>query len=329
MTCKKIAPVRLSQIDQEDLTYRISTPRPLKGLIDSIRQIGLINSPILMPVDNSGYRIVSGFCRIAACRQLGWSEVFAHILFPDITPITILGLAIADNAQHRELNLVEQATAVEKLRPYFADNTEMSAYAANLGLTLNHALVDRLHRLNRLSDSIKARIISNVIPLTIALELEKLEPPAAEEFAAFFDELRPTLNQQKEIFLLVKEIARAEDLSVEDVINKSPISEFRLDADMDRPQKLKKIRSYLKKRRYPKIHQFEAFYGESLKSLNLPDGIAFSAPANFEGSRFSMTLSFCSQAEFKVHMKWLSDLADNPSFIRLVNKHFDDSETLY
>lgn len=322
-------PVPLSSIDRKDLTYQISTPKPVSHTAQSISQVGLINPPILTPRENSGYRIVSGFRRVAACQSLAWPELTARILSSDMKRINILGLAIADNAQHRELNWIEQAKAIEKLSLYLDDDTDILHYLKKLGMQLNREFISRLRRLNNLSDSIKEGVISNTIPLTIALELEKLGPAAAEELSVLFDELRPTLNQQKEILVLAKEIARVEDRSIPDLIKAAPIGEIRADTELDRSQKLKNIRSSLKRRRYPGIHKFEAFFDRNLKALKLPREIGLFPPANFEGNRFSMTISFHSQAEFKAHVETLFRLADDPHFTAIVKKQIDDQETLY
>lgn len=321
--------VQICLIDQKDLTYQISTSKPVDCISQSISQIGLINPPILSPVGNSGYRIVSGFRRIAACKKLGWSELSARILPSDMEQINILGLAIADNVQHRELNLIEQAVAIEKLGLYLDDDTDIISYGKKIGLQLNRQFINRLRRLNKLSDSIKDRVISDTIPLTIALELDKLDAAAAEAVALFFDELRPTLNQQKEILLLVKELARVEDRSISDLIKTGSIGAIRGDMDLDRSQKLKRIRALLKKRRYPAIHHFEALFDRNLKALELPRDIDFSPPANFEGNRFSMTIFFHSLAEFKTHVGTLIRLADDPHFIEILKKQIDNQETLY
>ena len=325
----KLHSIRISQIDQKDGAYRISTPKSIKGLVASIRQIGVIHPPILMPLENSGYRIVAGFQRVAACQQLAWQNIQAHILSPDIKPLRVLGLAIADNAQHRELDLIERATAIEKLRHYFSSNAEIVTFANSLGLPLSRELMPRLIRLNGLTASIKARIASNVIPLTIALELETLNPSDAEVMSNFFDELRPSLNQQKDLFLLTKEIAKSEDESISDVLNRPKMLKILQDKDLERPHKLRKIRAYLKKLRYPTIQKFEDAFYRYLNSLDLPNEISFSAPPNFEGSRFSITLSFCTQAEFKAHLEKLRRLLENPKFLSIVNKRFEDQEALY
>ncbi|MDZ7830543.1 MAG: ParB/RepB/Spo0J family partition protein [Desulfobacterales bacterium] len=323
------ASVRLSLIDQGDNTYKISTRPSDSQLASSIKALGCLNPPILYPIKPAGYLIVSGFRRLAAAEQLGWSRIPARIMPSDIETYDIAGIAIADNAQHRELNLIEQARAVEKLAPFFSNTAELINFGKNLGLSLNQRLISRLKRLRRLSDSVQAQILSGAIPLTIALALEKLEPPAAEALADFFDGLRPTLNQQKEMLEWIQEIAGACDQSIPDVLKTTPIPEILADQDLDRPQKLKKVRNVLKERRYPTICRFEAVMEKNRKALNLPADIRLSAPAGLEDDRFSMTITFRSPLEFKERIEALSNMADDPRFTAIVDKQIDDQAPLY
>lgn len=323
------ASVPLSLIDQADEAYRISTRPCDSQLVTSMQAIGCINPPILFRFRESAYQIISGFRRLAAAERLGWTRIPARIILADTERADMVAIAIADNAQHRELNLIEQARAVEKLEPFFADTGELIAFGKHLGLSLNQRLISRLHRLRRLSDSIQAQIFSGAIPLTIALALEKLENRAAEELADFFDVLRPTLNQQKEILEWIQEIAGAEDQSIPELINAPPISEILVDRHLERPRKLKKIREALKRRRYPAICRYEAAMEKTRKAINLPADIRLAAPPDLEDDRFSVTVTFRSPLEFRARIEVLLNMADDPRFTSIVNKQIDDQAPLY
>jgi hypothetical protein len=324
-----IASVRLDRIDQADETYRISTNSSDPQLDASIKAIGFINPPVLMPLKTTAYRIVSGFKRIAAGERLGWTGIDSRILAPETEELWVLGAAIADNAQHRDLNPVEQALAVEKLSRCVNHDADLIDFGNKLGLSLNQKLVARLRLLRRLSDAIQARIISSAIPLTIALELEKLPQSSAEALADLFDTLRPTLNQQKEMLMWVQDIAGAEDRSIPEILEAATIPDILADTYTERPQKLKKVREALKRRRYPTICRFETVLEKNRKALNLPSDICLSAPENFEDNRFAMTISFRSLSEFKEHIDTLTRIADNPNFTAIVNKQIGNQEALY
>jgi len=322
-------PVPLSRIDREDKTYRISTAQPLAGLVESIRETGLINPPFLIPKGQSVYRIISGFHRLAACLELGWQEMPARVLPEDANPKNCLGHAIADNAQHRELNPIELARAVDRLGGFFDTSEAIASYGNQLGLSLSRELISRLKRVNRLSGTVKKRIAAGTISLSIALELEKLLPAEMEALSGLFHEIRPTLNHQKEMLSLAKDIARAENRGISDVLANAALQEIRLNPDFTRQQKVRGIRDWLQKRRYPRIQRYEALFARSLRALDLPPAFSLKVPANFEGTQFALMIHFHSPAEFQSHLEWLHHIADNPNFVDMINKRIDDSEPIY
>ncbi|MFO7839673.1 MAG: ParB N-terminal domain-containing protein [Desulfosalsimonadaceae bacterium] len=324
----RCAAVGLDQIDVADAACRISIERPIDGLAESIDQIGLLNPPFLVPFQ-SNYRIVSGFHRIRACLKLGRKTTDARLLPANAREIEILSLAIADNAQHRELHLIEQARAIACLNPFFPDAGGLAAFAKKLGLSVNKALVSRLLRINRLPGFMQNRILSGAISMTIALELESLHQEGAEALSRLFEEIRPSLNEQKEILALVKDIAGAEERSVADVVNKGAVAEIRRDQSCNRKQKTARIRSLLRKRRYPAISRFEALFAEKLRSLNLPEKMDFKPPPGFEGEEFGIHFTFQSQEEFDSHLRILERIAQNSNFTAIMNKSHDDSDPLY
>jgi len=328
MDCKTLS-VPLSRIDQHDSIYRISTAQPIEQLRDSIRQMGVINPPFLIPQSEASYNIVSGFQRVAVCRELKWTVMPARVLRTDTNSRDCLGLAVADNAQHRELNIIEQARAVQKLGPFFDDPGELVSYAKNLGLPLSRDLIPRLNRLNGLSRSIQNRIAANTISLTISLELAKLAPEEAEALSGLFHEIRPTLSQQKEMLFLVKDIARARDHSITAVLKNGDLPGIRRNPDFNRQQKVGQMLAFLRKQRYPRIHRFGTFFARNLRALDLPANLSLKPPANFEDTRFSMTIDFHSPAGLKTHIQTLQSIADNPHFINIIDKRIDDPDPLH
>ncbi len=321
--------IRLAQIDLQDRAFKISTEQSLSGLVTSIAEIGLIHPPFLIHRKASSYSIVSGFRRVQACRDLGWSEIPVRLLPADASPLSVLSLAVADNAQHRELNLLEQARTVEKLASFFPSDIELAAYSGCLGLSFNQELVSRLKRINQLSSPILDCIRRGCLSLTIALELGKLEVKAGEALARLFEEIRPTLNQQKEICSLLRDIACAEDRLISDLLETGEMHAILFNKDYSRQQKLKHVRSFLHKRRYPWMSRFEKAFEENRRALMLPHTIAFKAAPGFEAQEFSICLSFQTVTEFADQIQTLERLPDNPHFDAIINKRFADSDSLY
>lgn len=83
----------------------------LTSLIASIRQVGLLN-PIVVTED---YRLVAGFRRLSACRQLGWTEIEANVVPYKDDPLMLLDAEVAENLMRKDFT-ADEIMAIEKRR---------------------------------------------------------------------------------------------------------------------------------------------------------------------------------------------------------------------
>ena len=210
--------VSLTDIDTQDTTYRITTCNQMEDLLDTIPSLGLLHPPVLIE-NTSGYAVVSGFRRIAACRQLGWKSVSARIHSADQDRFQIAQLAIADNSLQRPLNLIETSRALNLLMDTSPNRQQLEKAALALGLPVNPSMVMKVQQLCRLAIPIQEGILSDTISLSMALELGKVDAKDAEMLVALFNRLQLGLNKQRELLLLVSEIAKREDISIQQLID--------------------------------------------------------------------------------------------------------------
>ena len=88
----------------------------LEGLAQSIRENGLIQPVVVQKVPGEhGYRIVAGHRRTAAARKLGWPRV-PCIIRRDMLPDEELLAMLVENGQRANLDPIEEARALKKLR---------------------------------------------------------------------------------------------------------------------------------------------------------------------------------------------------------------------
>ena len=104
----------VTKIDIFDTRFQITTRKTIDDLLVSIQKIGLLHLPIVLETD-SKMVIVTGFRRIAACRQLGYESILVNIAEPKTPRLRLAQLSIADNASQRKLNLVEMSRAFNLL----------------------------------------------------------------------------------------------------------------------------------------------------------------------------------------------------------------------
>lgn len=320
--------IELGRIDSTDTTYHISTQKSVEDLVASIRQVGLLSLPLLQPVDAGRWIIVSGFRRIAACRELGWDRMDARIVSRTASDLDCCRLAIADNTGNRALNTVEQSVAVSKLSAFFDDDRILSREAQKSGLQVNPELVKKLKKVTTLYPELADPIISGVLSLTIALELGNLDRDAALMFLRLFETLKPTLNHQKEMLTMAREISLANHTSIVQLIREVAGEGMLTDQNLDRHQKIHTIREHLQRLRYPAMVRFEKIFEERLQRLNLPESIRLIPPVNFEGTDFTLSFTFQNVNQFKSGNEFLCRLGNHPDLKKILDKDVEDNSSV-
>ncbi len=304
--------ITLSRIDSDDDTFRITTDADTDDLMASIYNVGLLNLPFLME-NNANYTIVSGFRRIAACQRLGWNHINARILDSGTSPFECVKFAITDNAFQRPLNLIEQSRSIHMLSGFYKDQSRLAKEISVFGLPANQSIIKKIIRVCHLSPLIQSGILSNTISLTTALELDKLSQDAGDGLAILFNRLKLGLNRQREIITLVKEIAFRDGISIQGVLEEQGVQHILKNEDLDGSQKTRKLRTYFRQRRFPSITEAEKKFETHVKKLNLGSGTKLIPPDNFEGTSYTLKISFKNLAELKHRKATFDTVLRNPS----------------
>jgi ParB family transcriptional regulator, chromosome partitioning protein len=305
--------IDLAAIDLEDYTFRITTDTRIEDLILSIKNVGLLNAPILIK-KKSDFQIISGFRRISACLSLGMAEIPARIADSDKKKLECIKFAITENSLQRTLNLIEQSRSFYLLSGFFKDNDHLAKAASALGLPDNPSIINKIKNICKLSHDIQDGVLSDTISLSMALELEMLEKDEGSAFAILFEKLKLSLNKQREILTHIKEIAIIENISIINLLTKSQLREIADDKDLDRSQKINKIRLYLKQRRFPEITKAEKDLEIKIKNLKLGSNMKLIPPKNYDASAYSLNLQFASIEQLRENKTALEKIIQNPIF---------------
>ncbi|MBL7078646.1 ParB/RepB/Spo0J family partition protein [Candidatus Shapirobacteria bacterium] len=132
------------------------TPGSVSELVDSIREHGILE-PLLIAKTPAGYQIISGERRWQAARVLGLSRVPAIIKEADSRQM--LELALVENVQRKELNPLERARALKRLRDELG--LSWSTIGEKIGKSV--AYVINSVKLLELPDALKDGLLSGLI----------------------------------------------------------------------------------------------------------------------------------------------------------------------
>ncbi len=311
--------VDLASVDSRDQTFRITSNTESDDLVESIRTVGLINSPVLI-VEKSRFRIVCGFRRIHAAGLLGWEEIPAKILPPDTVAMRCVKLAISDNRFQRPMNLLEESRAYAMISGLVESDHEKIRTARSVGLSGSLSRIRKIETICRLPVPVQQGVQNNTISLSTALELSNMPSDTAIAFADLFSTLKLSLNKQRELVRTVEEIAIRERATIADVLRSHTVQNPLHNPDMDRSQKVQHLRDALKKRRFPEITRAEDRFDRYLKTLKLGPGVKLMPPPYFEGITYTLSMRFNSLDELQQHKKTVGRLIQNPSLKKILDR---------
>jgi ParB family chromosome partitioning protein len=126
----------------------------LEELADSIRAQGLVQPIVVRPISDGHYEIIAGERRWRASKLVGLETIPA--LVRDVPDRNAIAMALIENIQRENLNPMEEANALHRLREEFSMTHQEAAEAVGR----SRAAVSNLLRLRNLNEDVK-RLVEN------------------------------------------------------------------------------------------------------------------------------------------------------------------------
>ena len=294
--------VKLNQIDFNDDCYLITFDPDISKLISSIKKISVLHYPILEQTSKDSYRIVCGYKRLLALKQLHEKKISTYCfetgnIFPSLE---LFMLTIFENVGTIPLNIVEKANIIHKLVVTFHVPDEIIAdqFLAELNLGSNAEIIDRFLKIYTLKNFLKKAIVNDILSIDSVLYLSKLADDEAEIIYNLFYSLKIGKNKQREFLKLVDVISNIYKISISEIISSKSIQNIVENEKLTSPVKINRIKEQLKKIRFPNFSRTQENFNSFVKELKLPPSIILRPPDFFEGEKFSFELKFKNQTEF-------------------------------
>ena len=305
--------VALERIDTTDRTFQITTPSDKPELTPSIRSVGLLQPPILLPKEES-WIVVGGFRRITACAALHIPRIPAWLLGADCSMAACVRIAIADNAGQRPLNVVEQARALSLICSA-VDETEAPKIAEATGMAVSQKAMARILPLAAMARPLQEGVLSGKVALPVALRIHAMRGEDARELTAFFLTITAGLNVQRELIERIVDVSKRDRVSIAELIRQDAVEAIVNTADTPMPQKVQQLRRYFKEKRYPELSHRENRYQALIKSLQLHPRLHLQPPPFFEGKTYQLSLSIESREQLKTLQADLDRLIEHPHIL--------------
>jgi ParB family chromosome partitioning protein len=306
--------ISLNKIYLKDERYRISYYFDLDKLVASIREVGLLNPP-LVALRDGRFILVTGWKRVMACLELSPSSIPVVVVQGKSELETFL-LAFYENLATREFSLIEKAEVIARLKKFSEDEKKIVRYylpLLNIPRTLSH--LDSYLAFSRFEPELKKFIHERNLPFSLAeifsefsnLERQRLLPLV----------LPLSQNKMTEFLESLKDISRRDERPVLKILSSKEVKDTLSSLRLSSLQKAERIRLFLRKKRYPTLSSWTESFDSLRKKMRWPQEITLSPTPYFEDKKLSLAFNFESQEEFKARLLKLEELASKREFSEL------------
>ena len=317
-----ITTLNVNDIDFTDKSYIFTFEPLMSQMVQSIKNIGLINMPILAQKSNKpSYRIISGLKRILALIHLRNTNFTAYV-FPDENSqpnIDLFLMNFYENLSIRVLNPVEKSIIINKLLFSFniPKKDVLNKYLPLMGLGSNNKVLDMYINLNKLEDNFKIAVVENFMSTEAAVQLLNYSKDERQAIYELCTQLKLGKNRQKEFVRLVNDISHIVNKPIDEVINQRLIQRILTSEKYTLSQKISKIREFFRKMRFPIYSEAEEKFNKISKELKLPPHIVLRHSPYFESDKYTMEINFKNKKEFQKSQKILIKIAEENKLDKL------------
>lgn len=142
----------------------------LASLMESIKEIGIIEPLIVKPLDEGRYEVIAGHRRLLASRLAGLAEVPCKVETDDKLAIAI---KIHENVEREELNAGEEAIFFAELYDQLGEDVDEVCAAVRK----SRDYVEKRLNLMRGEPAVREALTKNEINFGVALELNRMAIP--------------------------------------------------------------------------------------------------------------------------------------------------------
>ena len=303
-----------AEIYLKDERFRISYYFSTERMMNSLREIGLINPP-LVTVRNSRFVLVAGWKRVLACLKLSFPSILVKVS-EEKDDLQNFLMAIHENLATRDFSLVEKAEIIRKLKTFgIKKNQVMKDYLPLLDIPANSSFYEKYLALAELESDLKKVIHEKDIPFSVLQVFLGMKPEAQELVMPILVPLGQ--NKQKEILEDLQEISQRENIAAEGILKTVEILHIQSSDKLSSLQKADKIRILLRKRRYPSFSSWKESFDLTLRKMQWPEEIALKHSPFFEDEDISVTFSFKNKKEFEESISKLKQMASKKEFNKL------------
>lgn len=309
--------VNVSDIDINDCRFKISDDSNVDSIEYSIKEIGLLNPPIL--IKNIHYSIISGFKRVLVCKKIGIKKIRAIIIDKDEAVNHCYKIAISDNSTQRKLSFNEIIKSIRLIDRYVTDeinsHDKIRLLSNLLDMHGNYEYISKLLKISTMKEKLISLINENRISISVAYEISSYSETIVDLICDIFSKMDISQNSQKEMINLVFEISLKERINPEIILK--DILGFLKNFQGDGYQVFAKIINVLKERRYPLLSDYKSKFEKGKNNFLIDRNVSIQIQKEFEELSFQLKIIFKDAPELFNRCQRIFKYENNKEFIAL------------
>ncbi len=286
---------RLSEIDFTDRSFPFSFGEISQKLIESIKQVGLLQPPLLQAAA-TGYKIVCGRRRLEALRQSGVDDVVVNFFAVPAGQIKeLFRRALWENLAQREFNPVEAADIYNKALEIFSEEELRREIKPALKIPGRERFHKRYLAITGFSAELRELLAAGIIDLE---SVDLINGWNDSELGALIELIAETglrRNKLREVINRLDDLARRDRVSPCEPLAAACASVRDSDGKID----INALRNQLKVKLYPHLTTAREKFAGKLEKLSLPADIRLESPPDFEGGEYRLSFSFSDRRQWQ------------------------------
>lgn len=313
--------IHIKNINLKDERFRISCFFSLEGLLLSLKEVGLINPP-LVTSRNRQLILVSGWKRVLACLKLSLTSIPVWVIRSD-DDLQMFLLAFYENLASREFNLLEKAEILRRLKKLGEKEQKIIRhYFPLLNIPKTSYYLDLYLTISRFSKDVKSFIHQKNMSLA---SLEIFAEFNSRERKLLLPLLQPLgQNKQKELLEDLHEISLRDGVSAQEFLISEGMGKILHSEKLSPLQKSDRIRQWLRQKRYPRLSSRRKAFKQALRKSGWPEDISIEPSPFFEEEAMTVQFRFKDKEGLRSLLARLQQISSKKEFAEVFKGPSDE-----
>ena len=257
--------------------------------------------PIIVESDKNGFEVIYGFQKFRSYKKHDYKYIPGYILSQD-SYLNKMKMIVEYQRSRRTLYPTEIAKVITRLEEYGINKKTLATEVADsLGINRGFKLIDKYRSLVHIPEYITKFLVNKTDSLKIWSRFIDRDEKILKSIII---ETKPTLSELLEIEKNIFEIAKREKKSPDSIAEKYGL--FSIIEEKSKAS-IKKIRSILKKARYPVLTRHRSKIKKLIQEIDRPQNIRIKPDRNLETKMLEISVMIKNEKDITRLEKFVNE----------------------